>query len=348
MVAATKTRKKPDEQQQPPAERPPDPAAAPAPTQGQAAPEAPEVSGPDLDAIAAALAAPFDPCEIKFKPQTISGNRALAVPYVDARVVMDRLDDVLGVLGWQDSYEVMADGAVVCRLQVRAGGEWITKTDVGGESEQPDEGDRRKAAFSDSLKRAAVKLGIGRYLYRQKPQWCDWDPQKRQFVRPPALPLHAAGRPAQPAAQARTYDEAAAREEKQPAATSSDFHRQLQQYDGKLAGDGLCSVGDLVKAVAAAGKRDGFPADLTAWDAAQIERARAVTKDFVERAGLRADVDRLMAAKNAQLGAVLDKVATRFEMKGTPSLMALSAVQLQYAVARLSEMPDAEKDRKAS
>jgi hypothetical protein len=38
--------------------------------------------------------------------------------------------------------------------------------DVGGPSEQPDEGDRVKAAFSDALKRAAVKFGIGRYLYR--------------------------------------------------------------------------------------------------------------------------------------------------------------------------------------
>ena len=37
-------------------------------------------------AIAAALAAPFDTAEVKFKPQTVSGNRALAVPFVDARV----------------------------------------------------------------------------------------------------------------------------------------------------------------------------------------------------------------------------------------------------------------------
>jgi hypothetical protein len=54
------------------------------------------------------------------------------------------------------------------------------KEDVGGQSEQPDEGDRRKAAFSDALKRAAVKFGIGRYLYRQKPQWVDWDPLREK------------------------------------------------------------------------------------------------------------------------------------------------------------------------
>jgi hypothetical protein len=116
----------------------------------------------DVNAIAQALAMPFDPAEVKFKPQTVSGNRALAVAFVDARVIQDRLDEVLGVMGWQDSYECLPDGAVVCRLRIRLGAEWITKEDVGGQSEQPDEGDRRKAAFSDALKRAAVKFGIGR------------------------------------------------------------------------------------------------------------------------------------------------------------------------------------------
>ena len=44
------------------------------------------------------------------------------------------------------------------------------------------------AAWSDSLKRAAVKFGIGRYLYRLKSQWVDWDASKRQFVQKPTLP----------------------------------------------------------------------------------------------------------------------------------------------------------------
>jgi len=154
--------------------------------------------------IALALAQPFDPAEVKFKPQTISGSRALAVPYVDARVIQDRLDDVLGVMNWQDSYETLSDGVtVLCRLRVRVGGEWVTKEDVGGPSEQPDEGDRRKAAFSDALKRAAVKFGLGRYLYRMRPQWLDWDAQKRQFATRPVLP-GAAAAPAAPLQKVRT------------------------------------------------------------------------------------------------------------------------------------------------
>jgi hypothetical protein len=112
-----------------------------------------------------ALAAPFDAGEVKFKPAVVSGNRALALPYIDARAVQDRLDEVLGVAGWQDAYKVL-HGSVMCRLRLLLGGRWVAKSDVGGQSEQPDGGDRTKAAFSDALKRAAVKFGIGRYLYR--------------------------------------------------------------------------------------------------------------------------------------------------------------------------------------
>jgi hypothetical protein len=134
------------------------------------------------------LSAPFDPSEVKFKPAAVTGNRALALAYVDVRAIQDRLDTVCGVAGWQDSYRVLPDGAVVCRLRLKIGEEWITKVDVGSPSGQPDNGDRTKAAFSDALKRAAVKFGVGRYLYRLPRQWCDYDSHKREFVRVPALP----------------------------------------------------------------------------------------------------------------------------------------------------------------
>lgn len=137
------------------------------------------------------LSAPFEVREVKFKPQSVKGSRALAMAYIDCRVVQDRLDAVLGVENWQDSYEITADGSVVCRLAIKVGGEWITKTDVGSPSEQPDGGDRLKAAFSDALKRAAVKFGVGRYLYRLPALWADYDPQKKQFVTPPQLPAWA-------------------------------------------------------------------------------------------------------------------------------------------------------------
>lgn len=135
------------------------------------------------------LAEPFPADEVKWKPQAVKGNRAMAVAYIDARCVQDRLDDVVGPSNWQDSYTVLPDGVtILCKLSIRVGVEWMTKEDVGAPSEQPDGGDRIKAAFSDALKRAAVKWGIGRYLYSLPQQWCDYDQQKRTFVAPPKLP----------------------------------------------------------------------------------------------------------------------------------------------------------------
>jgi hypothetical protein len=139
------------------------------------------------------LSEPFPADEIDWKPQALSADktRALAVPFVDARTVMDRLDAVLGPGGWQDDYQTLDDGSAVCRLRVRIGGEWVTKTDVGGASDQKDAGDRRKASFSDALKRAGIKLGIARYLYRLPKQWCDYDGKANTFKTTPQLPAWA-------------------------------------------------------------------------------------------------------------------------------------------------------------
>jgi hypothetical protein len=152
----------------------------------------------DVKEITRLLAEPFNPTEVKFKPQSVKGNRALAIPYVDARVIQDRLDEVLGAECWSDEYDLLPDGSAVCKLRLKLGAEWISKMDVGSPSEQPDAGDRVKAAFSDALKRAAVKFGLGRYLYRLPSQWADYDPVKRQFVRQPQLPdwARSAARPA--------------------------------------------------------------------------------------------------------------------------------------------------------
>lgn len=141
--------------------------------------------------IMEALAEPFPVEVIEWKPMVVSGNRALAAAYVDARAIQDRLDEVLGADGWQDNYRPLEDGCCVCKLSLNIGGKWIHKVDVGSPSDQGDPGDRRKASFSDALKRAAVKFGIGRYLYRLPSQWVDYDPHKRRFLKEPTLPSWA-------------------------------------------------------------------------------------------------------------------------------------------------------------
>jgi hypothetical protein len=141
--------------------------------------------------LSLALTAPFPPEAVRFVPIAVKGAKALAAAYLDARAIMQRLDSVFGVGGWSDSYEVLPSGSVVCTLAVKVDGEWVQKTDVGSPSEQSDAGDKLKAAFTDALKRAAVKLGIGRCLYRLQNQWLDFDPQTRRFTTTPALPAWA-------------------------------------------------------------------------------------------------------------------------------------------------------------
>src|SRR5262249_47273689 len=117
--------------------------------------ETPRQNPPPEDDLAARLQGPFPPDVIRFRPGATNGARALALPYVDSRAIQDRLAEVFGVAGWQDGYQPLPDGSVICSLRVLIGESWICKVDVGAPSEQPDAGDRVKAAFSDALKRAA-------------------------------------------------------------------------------------------------------------------------------------------------------------------------------------------------
>jgi hypothetical protein len=56
--------------------------------------------------IAAALLAPFEEKDLKHRP----GRAGMTFTYADARAVAQRLDDVLGIEGWQFEVKV-ADGA---------------------------------------------------------------------------------------------------------------------------------------------------------------------------------------------------------------------------------------------
>jgi hypothetical protein len=178
----------------------------------------------------------------------------------------------------------------MCQLRVKfaAAGEWITKADVGSPSEQPDAGDRLKAAFSDALKRAAVKFGIGRYLYRLPGQWVDYDPAKKQITRRPELPAFAlpkAGRAATPdrPPAAPTAPPPPATPAAGPTslpATGAELHRRLRDYDAKLASQKLCPVGALLAHVTQAGVKAGFAADVAGWSGPAIVFAVDAVKAF--------------------------------------------------------------------
>src|SRR5262245_54335416 len=67
------------------------------------------------------LAAPFPVEAIGWKAQAVSGERALAVAFIDARTVMERLDTVVGPENWRDNYRVHDSGNVLCGLSIRVG-----------------------------------------------------------------------------------------------------------------------------------------------------------------------------------------------------------------------------------
>lgn len=113
---------------------------------------------PDLFA---ALAAQFSADEVKIRTQ--AGRQ---LQYITARVAMNRLDDVVGPEGWWDDYEPK-ENSVLCRLTIRLpDGSTLTKADAGGHAGMADSGDDEKSGYSDAFKRACVKFGVGRYLYR--------------------------------------------------------------------------------------------------------------------------------------------------------------------------------------
>ena len=113
---------------------------------------------PDLFA---ALAAPFEAGELKARSQ--AGRQ---MPYVTARTIMNRLDEVLGPENWWDEY-VPLEHSVICRMTIRLpDGTMLTKSDAGGYAGLADPGDDDKSGFADAFKRTAVKFGVGRYLYR--------------------------------------------------------------------------------------------------------------------------------------------------------------------------------------
>jgi hypothetical protein len=118
------------------------------------------------------LTAPFAPSAISWRAQSVSNKnpeapKAMALAYIDARDVMNRLDDVCGIDGWEDSYTETPLGRVICTIRIRCGEGWVSKSDGAGKTDV--EGD--KGGISDAFKRAAVKWGIGRYLYDMPTPW---------------------------------------------------------------------------------------------------------------------------------------------------------------------------------
>lgn len=124
------------------------------------------------------LKAPFPPDRVSWRigSTTQDKSRGMAMSYLDARDVMERLDDVCGPGGWQNRYS-HANGKTVCDIGIKIDNEWIWKADGAGDTDVEAE----KGALSDAFKRAAVRWGVGRYLYDVSAVWVEIEQHGKSY-----------------------------------------------------------------------------------------------------------------------------------------------------------------------
>jgi Rad52/22 family double-strand break repair protein len=219
----------------------------------------------------AALAAPFEPEEVKLRVQA---TRQLH--YVTARTVMNRLDEVLGPENWWDDF-VPLEHSVICRLTIRLpDGQVLTKSDAGGYAGMADPGDDDKSGFADAFKRAAVKFGVGRYLYRDGiPRFAREALQGRVEVEPAATTAEAsAAAPGQVQAPANAPPPVPSLT---PSPRNGDEGLNAPRNGRALFAwtkdqDEKHEYG-LLKHLNAWGKRQDFPGRMVDWEGEQVTRA---------------------------------------------------------------------------
>lgn len=127
------------------------------------------------------LKTPFSPTLISWRIGATNADKSkgIALGYLNARDVMERLDEVCGPENWQAEYPFIG----CCRIGLNVGSsmvmdgsgtvthafppQWIWKANGAGQSDIEAE----KGQYSDAFKRAAVLWGIGRYLYDLPNTW---------------------------------------------------------------------------------------------------------------------------------------------------------------------------------
>jgi hypothetical protein len=86
--------------------------------------------------------------------------------YADARAVAQRLDDVLGLAGWQFEVKVADPAAKVVHGTLIAVIDGVTTVRQDfGYANNPQSDEPLKEAASDALRRCAAQIGVGRSLY---------------------------------------------------------------------------------------------------------------------------------------------------------------------------------------
>lgn len=113
--------------------------------------------------------------EIECRIGTINEKGCTLLLYKDARVDMRLLDEVFGPMNWKRDHEVV-NGNLFCTISIYDDQkkEWVSKQDVGTESNT----EKEKGQASDAFKRAGFNWGIGRELYSAPFIWVKLEPSE--------------------------------------------------------------------------------------------------------------------------------------------------------------------------
>lgn len=139
------------------------------------------------DAILAQLKNPFPPNLLKYRVGATTKDKKKGIPlfYITSRDIFTRLDQVVGFGNWKKVTEIVRDeGKTVyakTTIFIKIDNEWIGRDGIGS----PSQAESEKGAESDSVKRAAIAWGIGRYLYYLPNNL--WSPinENKQFISDP-------------------------------------------------------------------------------------------------------------------------------------------------------------------
>lgn len=236
--------------------------------------------------VFAALAAMFEPNEIFVRSIKNPDGSSRQEHYIRSRAVMNRLDNVVGPENWEESYAPFGtSGSVQCSLTLTMpDGRKVRKSGVGSPN-RPDQPNSDKSAESDSLKRAALKFGVGRYLYRDGvPEFAS----ELTGLEGPAVPLTPLA-----AARFEEHERGPARvthqqpqathsrpEPSRPAPGNGHGHPGGPPRTGKALFAWQADAGkrygvDLLKYLQQWGKLQSFPARMVDWGADEVMAAYA-------------------------------------------------------------------------
>lgn len=144
----------------------------------------------DKNLVMRELQKPFKEEEIEWRVGATNKDKTmgLALPYVTNKAIQNRLDEVFGVFGWKNEFKEWKGNSQLCGISIwdEDKNEWLTKYDGADDTTM----ESTKGGLSDSMKRAAVQFGIGRYLYKLDPIWVPLkDGKYLDFI--PQLPVWA-------------------------------------------------------------------------------------------------------------------------------------------------------------